>query len=163
MRRLPVVVAMLFTLTIASSAFAAGYGAAGCGFGGMVIKDNKILPQIGAWFLNGLLGNQTFAMTSGTSECKNALSSAQLEQNQFVENNYSNLAKEMAAGEGENLSTLAGLLGCPAEQVGSFASFSKESYPSIFTSDETTPTEMLTALKKELSSRPELAAACPKI
>jgi len=163
MRRLPVVVAMLFTLTIASSAFAAGYGAAGCGFGGMVIKDNKILPQIGAWFLNGLLGNQTFAMTSGTSECKNALSSAQLEQNQFVENNYSNLAKEMAAGEGENLSTLAGLLGCPAEQVGSFASFSKESYPSIFTSDETTPTEMLTALKKELSSRLELAAACPKI
>ncbi|MBI3994605.1 MAG: DUF3015 family protein [Nitrospirae bacterium] len=161
MRKYPLLIAMLVSLTFASSALAAGYGAAGCGFGGMLIKENKILHQIGAWFLNGLLGNQTFAMTSGTSDCKNVLS-AQTEQNQFVENNYGNLAKEMAAGEGENLNTLAGLMGCPTERLGSFASFTKENYASIFTGDETTPTEMLTALKKELSGHPELAAACPR-
>ena len=72
MRKFPLLVTLVGAMAFASSALAAGYGAAGCGFGGMLIKENKILHQIGAWFLNGILGNQTFAMTSGTSDCKSA-------------------------------------------------------------------------------------------
>jgi hypothetical protein len=162
MRKLPAMVALLFTLTIASSALAAGPAAAGCGFGGMLIKDNKILPQIGAWFLNGISGNQTFAMTSGTSDCKNALS-AQAEQTQFVENNYGNLAKEMAIGEGENLSALAGLMGCSTDQTEHFAVFTKDNYNTIFKNEQNTPSEMLASLKEGLSGDPVLAASCPKI
>lgn len=164
MRKLPVVVAMFFTLTVVSSALAAGYGAAGCGFGGLVIKDNSLLPQIGAWFLNGLYGNQTFAMTSGTSECGGLKATmAQKDQEQFVQNNYESLAKEMAMGQGEGLNTLSDLLGCPTEQRESFASYTKENYPSLFKEETTEPTEMLAALKKSLSSEPVFASSCNKI
>lgn len=163
MRKLPVVVAMFFSLTIVSSALAAGYGAAGCGFGGMLIKENKILPQIGAWFLNWI-GIQTFAITSGTSECGGIKGTmAQKDQEQFVNNNYDSLAKEMAMGEGEGLNTLSDLLGCPAEKRESFASYAKQNYPSLFKEETTAPAEMLTALKKGLSSEPVFASSCNKI
>ena len=162
MRKFPLLVTLVGAMAFATSALAAGYGAAGCGFGGMVIKDNKILPQIGAWFLNGLLGNQTFAMTSGTSDCKNAFS-AQTEQKQFVESNYGNLAKEMAIGQGENLTALAGLMGCSADQTDHFSDFTKDHYNTIFKSGQDTPSEMLASLKEGLSGDPVLAASCPKI
>jgi len=158
------VIVAAFALIPPSFAVAAGYGAAGCGFGGMVIKDNNILPQVGAWFLNSVLfGNQTFAMSSGTSECKNAFSTAQNEQNSFVAANYKNLAKEMAIGEGESLNTLAGLMGCSANQTQHFATFTKENYNAIFTSEQETPSQMLASLKKGLTGDPVLVAACPKI
>ena len=164
MRKLPVMVAMFFSLTVVSSALAAGYGAAGCGFGGMLIKDNHILPQIGAWFLNGIFGNQTFAMTSGTSDCsplKGVM--AEKDQDQFVQTHYDSLAKEMAVGKGEGLNTLSDLLGCPAERRELFASFAKQNYPSFFKDEATAPTEMLAALKKGLSSEPVFASSCNKI
>ena len=164
MRKLPAMVALLFTLTFASSALAAGYGSAGCGFGGMLIKENKILHQVGAWFLNGIFGNQTFAMTSGTSGCgKSGLVMAENEQTVFVQNNYNSLAKEMATGEGENLTTLAGLMGCSADQAAHFAVFTKDNYKTIFKNEQDTPSEMLASLKEGLSGDPVLAASCPKI
>lgn len=163
MRKLPLLVALIISTALASSALAAGYGAAGCGFGGMVIKDNKILPQIGAWFLNSLLGNQTFAITSGTSECKGlGTVMAEKEQSLFVENNYHSLANEMAAGEGETLTTLSGLMGCTTEASGTFAAYTKEHYTSLFKTEETTPNEMLAALKTGMSQDPVLAGACPR-
>jgi hypothetical protein len=165
MRKLPLLalVAFLFALTPVSSVLAAGYGAAGCGWGGKVIgSNNDILAQLGATILNGSLSNQTFAITSGTSGCgKSGLVTAENEQNVFVENNFNSLAKEMAAGEGENLNTLAGLFGCSETQT--FASFTKDNYSSIFSGDQETPSEMLASLKVSLSSDPMLSAACPKI
>lgn len=169
MRKLPVAVAMLFTAmlftaTVVPSAFAAGYGAAGCGFGGAVIKDNRVLPQIGAWFLNGLLYNQLFAITSGTSDCGGLKGvTADKDQERFVNENYGSLTKEMAVGEGEGLNTLSDLLGCPAERRESFASYAKQNYPSFFKDEIAAPTEMLAALKKGLLSEPVFASSCNKI
>ncbi len=164
MKRLITMVALGLTLAFASNGLAAGYGAAGCGFGGMLIKENKILHQIGAWFLNGILGNQTFAMTSGTSDCSGmGVVTAANEQETFVEANYDTLAKEMAVGGGENLSTLASLLGCSTEQAGDFGIFTQEHYDTLFQTAETTPTEMLVALKSGLSRNPAFATSCQKI
>ncbi len=164
MKKLVTLVALGLTLVFASNGFAAGYGAAGCGFGGELIKENKILHQIGAAILNSLLGNQTFGMTSGTSGCgKSGLVLAENEQEKFVANNYNNIEKEMAFGKGENLTTLATLLGCSSDQVQNFGSFTQSHYPSIFKTGETTPTEMLVALKKGLSLEPGLASSCQKI
>lgn len=163
MKKLPAVAAVFLTLSIASSVLAAGYGAAGCGFGGMLIKENRVLPQIGAWLLNAI-GIQTFALTSGTSGCgqKKAVL-AEKEQTLFVENNYQSLAREMAAGEGEGLHTLSGLLGCPTEQAGGFAAFAKQNYATLFKEENSTPEKMLTSLKEELSHEPVLAASCTRI
>ena len=164
MRNFPLLIVMLVSLAFAPSVFAAGYGAAGCGWGGKEIgKNNDILAQLGATILNGFLSNQTFAMTSGTSGCKSSMGAAELEQNQFVESNYHSLAKEMAAGEGENLDTLAGLMGCSANQTQHFATFTKENYNAIFSSEQETPSEMLASLKKGMSGDPILVASCQKI
>ena len=161
MRKVPLLVAVLFSLGLASSALAAGYGAAGCGLGGMLIKDNNtILAQLGATLLNGT-GIQTFAITSGTSGCgESGLVLAESEQEVFVEKNYFNLAKDMATGEGEDLTALAGLLGCSGESVATFSSFTQSNYSSIFISEETTPLEMLGLLKGELAGHPELSTSC---
>jgi hypothetical protein len=167
MKRIPLLLAALFmTAAIASTAFAAGYGAAGCGWGGKEIgKKNDILAQLGATLLNNFSGNSTFAMTSGTSGCSKqmGLVTAESEQTLFVQNNYNGLAKEMAAGEGESVNTLAGLLGCSADQNHSFASFTKQNYDSIFVSEQTTPSDMLASLKKGMSADPTLSASCSKI
>jgi hypothetical protein len=165
MRKYPLLIALFVSLAFAPSVFAAGYGAAGCGWGGKEIgKNNDQLAQLGATILNNSLWNQTFAMTSGTSGCgKSGLVMAEKEQNVFVESNFNSLAKEMAAGEGENLNTLAGLMGCSANQTERFASFAKENYNSIFMSEQATPSEMLASLKKGLSSDPVLVSACSKI
>ncbi len=151
-------------VAVASSALAAGYGAAGCGFGGMLIKENKKLHQIGAWFLNGILGNQTFAITSGTSDCNTrGLAMTDKEQQIFVENNYTNLVKEMAVGEGESLNALAHLLGCPAGQTKDLGAFTQKNYESIVTGEEVTPAAILAALKKGLLGDPILGPACHNI
>jgi len=165
MKKLPLLVAMLVSLLFASSAFAAGYGAAGCGWGGKVIgKNNDILAQVGAFSLNGFSSNNTFAMSSGTSGCgKSGLVTAESEQTLFVASNYDNLVKQMAAGEGEELMTLAGLLGCTAGKTGQFASFTQQNYGSILASAEATPSEILSALKQDMSRDPILSATCSKI
>lgn len=165
MKKLPVWVAMLVSLTFAASASAAGYGAAGCGWGGKVIgKNNDILAQLGATILNGVSSNQTFAMTSGTSACKTSgMSKAESEQTLFVAGNYHNLVKQMAAGEGEDLNTLAGLLGCTADKTERFAVFTQQNYSSILANGQSTPTEMLALLKQDLSGDPVLSATCSKI
>jgi len=167
MKRIPLLLAAIFvTVAIASTVFAAGYGAAGCGWGGKLIgKNNDQLAQLGATILNGFSSNQTFAMTSGTSGCSKSMGlvTAESEQTLFVENNYNGLVKEMASGEGENLNTLAGLLGCSADKNRSFASFAKQNYNSIFVNEQTTPSEMLTSLKKGISGDPMLSASCSKI
>lgn len=164
MKRFALLAVMFLGLIIASSAFAAGYGAAGCGWGSTLIKENKKGAQLGAWFLNGLLGNQTFGISSGTSGCgASGLVLAEKEQEAFVANNYHSLAREMAAGEGEGLHALAGLLGCPSEQAADFGAFTQKNYPAIFKSGETTPAEMLDALKKGLSGDPGLVSSCNKL
>jgi hypothetical protein len=164
MKRFALLVALFVGLTSAPSALAAGYGAAGCGWGSTLIKENKKGAQLGAWFLNGLLSNQTFGISSGTSGCgASGLVLAEKEQEAFVANNYHSLAREMAAGEGEDLYTLAGLLGCPVEQAADFGAFTQKNYPAIFKSDNTTPVEMLDALKKGLSGNPGLVSSCNKL
>ncbi len=165
MKKFPLLVAMLVSLLFASSAFAAGYGAAGCGWGGKVIgKNNDQLAQLGATILNNVSTNQSWAITSGTSGCgKSGLVTAESEQTLFVANNYDSLVKQMAAGKGEDLATLAGLLGCAPDKAGQFGSFTQKNYRSILTSAEATPSEMLTSLKQNLSGDPMLSTTCSRI
>jgi hypothetical protein len=161
MRKIPLIAVLFMASAFTTSALAAGYGSAGCGLGGMLIKENKKLHQIGAWILNGISGNQTFGMTTGTSGCGDSMmSQSEHEQKMFVENNYDSLAKEMAAGQGESVAALAGLLGCPAQP---FSGYVQANYVSIFPSERTTPAEMLDAVKRGLIGEPALAASCHRI
>jgi hypothetical protein len=171
MRKIALLVGFIFVVASVSPAAAAtakargaaGYGSAGCGWGGNVIQKRDFWAQFGAWILNGVSSNQTFAMTSGTSGCsKIGLILAENEQTTFVENNYGSLVREMAAGEGEHLSTLAGLLGCQTGDVTVFGAFTQANYSTIIRSEETTAAEMLVALKNGMSRDQRFSTSCSR-
>lgn len=88
-----------------------GYGTAGCGLGSIVFKDKPGIIQIFAATTNGTSGNQTFAISSGTSNCGSSeVSEAAAEA--FIQTNREAFAKDVARGNGETISSLASLAGC---------------------------------------------------
>ncbi|MBN4054485.1 DUF3015 domain-containing protein [Nitrospira defluvii] len=154
-------IAIVVTVLFSSSAFAAGYGEAGCGLGSLIFGDSSGPVQIFAATTNGSTYSQLFGITSGTSNCDaSGIILASKEDGLFVAGNFDNLEKEMAVGKGEHLNTLAGLLGCPAEKSPTFASYAQENYLAIFAGEQTTPDEMLQTVRTGMSTHPELASAC---
>lgn len=91
------------------------YGMAGCGLGSVVFADKPGMIQIVAATLNGI-GYQTFAISSGTSNCGESGASAML--NQFIEVNRASLQKDMARGDGESLAALKSVMSCTNDQFG---------------------------------------------
>ena len=93
---------------------------AGCGLGSMVVEDNNKWAQVGAAFLNGT-GMQTFGISFGTSNCtEDGVATASREKDAFVEANLADLRRDLAVGQGEYLSSLAGLYGCQGERAAAF-------------------------------------------
>lgn len=167
-----VVASMLVAIMIAigSPVLAAGYGAAGCGPGSTIFKQNTKTDQLMSWGTNFAINVllipsiQQSAISTGTSNCGGSKSAILAQEDErFVAQNFDSLAKEMAVGRGESLDTLAGLLGCPAEQRSSFAAFTQKKYASLFRSDDTIPQEMLTTLKNELSDDQVMAGSCGRV
>lgn len=99
--------AVLVFSTIATAA--KPYGMAGCGWGSQVIgkEGNQILAAT----TNGTSGNQTFAISSGTSNCVTASEQTARIKN-FIEANQEALVTDMAKGQGDSLKTLSGMYGC---------------------------------------------------
>ena len=152
MKKLQFLVILSVFVMSTSSAFAAGYGEGGCGLGSLIFGDDSGVVQIFASTTNGTSGNQTFGITSGTSNCDSkGIVLAKKEQEIFLGYNYESLLKEMAIGKGENLNTLAGLMGCSPESYKKFGSFAKKNYSSIVKTGDTASDKMLSVIKKELS------------
>lgn len=153
------VAASLFFLPV--SGFAAGYGAAGCGLGSMVIGSKPGAEQIFAATTNGTFGSQTFGITFGTSNCgDHGLINVSKEREVFAQENYTSLIKEMAQGEGENLHTLASLYQCPATSYQEFGTMVRENFDHLVASEQTTSVELLSHLESQLNSHPKLAKSC---
>ncbi len=154
-RRLALVIAAV-VLIPASYSLAEDTGP-GCGLGKMIFKDikgnKKIVQQVVAATLNGTFGNQTFGITSGTSGCTNdGIVKNEEKVNVFVAVNFESLQEDMAQGQGEYLHSLANLMEIPAEHQAEFFVMTRDKYNTLFSSSETTPQEMLTALNLELAT-----------
>lgn len=136
-------------------------GDAGCGLGSMIIQEQTKLMQILAATTNGTAGNQTFGITSGTSNCKaqNFVMTDKAVQ-YFAEVNHDELSREMAQGQGEKLTTLASLYGCKGDAQKAFAQMTQASYGKIVPSAETSTTDMVKNLNAEFSSNTAVAGAC---
>ena len=93
----------------------------GCGLGSMAWRGQSgIIPQVAAVTTNGIFGNQTFGITFGTSGCDpngRVTGGTQKMILAFVENNMEQFALDAASGEGETLTTLAGILNMDEEVV----------------------------------------------
>src|SRR5574337_695205 len=88
-----------FALPATSSAVSSAQENTGCGLGAMLIGDkgnDMLIGQLAMTFLNGILGNQTFGITSGTSNCKAPTRVVTNERlNQFVADNMDSLAQDI--------------------------------------------------------------------
>ena len=133
-----VVIAVAISLMLAATAFA-GTAAqnTGCGLGTMLFKnnaDNSVILQTFQATTNGIYGNQTFGITTGTSDCKQPANFVSNERmNEFVLANMDNLARDIAQGRGETLEAFAELLGVPADQRPAFYQRLQSGFAKIFT------------------------------
>ena len=119
-----------------SAAFAAEYGAAGCGLGSLVFKENNE-TQILAATTNGTFWSQTFGLTSGTSGCNNkGLVKLAMVRESFIEANFKDISREAAAGKGEYLKNLAVLYGFGAEKTPAFATLLQKNHGYVFASND---------------------------
>ncbi|MBR1915164.1 MAG: DUF3015 family protein [Alphaproteobacteria bacterium] len=115
--------ALCFGLALAGSANA--YDSTGCGLGSMAWRGQSgIAPQVLAVTTNGTFGNQTFGITFGTSGCdQNGRVSGGTQKMllSFLENNLDQFAMDAASGNGETLSTVAGIMNMDEKEVASKA------------------------------------------
>lgn len=153
----------LIGMALSTTAFAAQDGA-GCGLGAMLFTGQSgMVPNLLAMTTNGMFGN-TFSMTSGTSGCKaDSVVLREKEQEAFVATTLSELNQEMAQGQGQHLTALASLMGCPAAVHADFARMSQESYGTVFAQSDASAVVVLASLKDEMGRHPTLASSCSRI
>jgi hypothetical protein len=160
MRKLAILGALAGTVFFAPIAQAAGsHPMAGCGLAYLLFaKDNNTQGiQILASTTNNLWGTQSFGITSGTSGCtQDGALAFNREVEVYAAVNLTNLAEEMAKGEGEYVVAFTSLLGANDDTRATMLRFFQDKYSVLFPSEETNSIEMLDALKAELSAHPEL-------
>ncbi|MGY3804730.1 DUF3015 family protein [Pigmentibacter ruber] len=152
-----VAVTLLNSLSMSASA---DTGIAGCGLGSVVFTDYGKGSQILAGTTNAISGNQTFGITSGTSNCGSgvAKSISYLQQVDYVTANLSTLQKEAAQGNGSSINGLAAVSGCPASSFSEFGSSTQANYSAIFSSNK--PEEIVNKMNSELIKNNQLAHSC---
>jgi hypothetical protein len=114
-----------------------GYGMAGCGLGSILFGPQDGGIQIVAATFNGTSANQTFAITSGTSNCMPGGSHrAEL----FIQVNKEALAKDISRGRGETVDNLASILGCSDPRA--LGTQLQSHFSQIFPSEKTDSTQV---------------------
>jgi len=117
---------------VAEKASGGKYGTAGCGLGALIFGDQKGPVQIAAATSNQFYGIQTFAITTGTSNCtEDGVAMADRERELFAEANFHSIKEEASMGAGENVAVLASLYGCSGASVDAFSAGVHSQYSSI--------------------------------
>ena len=141
----------------AGATHAANYGMAGCGLGAVVMgKDGN---QILAATTNGLLGSQTFGITTGTLNCtRDGALVKNHEAEAFAEANYATLMRQVATGQGEHLAGFASLVGCQADS----AVFTRAQSASgmIFVNERTSAAEVVANFRSVMAADAATASLC---
>jgi hypothetical protein len=103
---------------VAANTNVAGFGLAGCGLGSMLFGKQPGMVQVLAATTNGFFGSQTFGISTGTSNCTDT-SAGPRTSKAFIEGNREAVAKDISRGQGETISSLSALAGCPdSKRVG---------------------------------------------
>jgi hypothetical protein len=145
---------------IPMTAMAAGENNVGsCGWGSKVWAGQRgLVPQIGATSTNGTSGNQTFAITSGTSGCtQDGAVSSNWKTAMYIDGNKSKLAQDMSKGSGESLESLAQLIGVKDADKVAFYRATKENFAQIFVSEQASADQIASALKQVMAADSTLA------
>lgn len=138
-----VIIAGLMVLT----PLAVQANSAGCGVGSQLFDGQSgLAPNVLAATTNGLSGNNTFGMSSGTLGCdQNDTITAAADT--FLDANMERVARDMATGEGEALDTLATLMGVEAADKAAFYTVSQSNFKTIYSRDDVSSSEVMASLK----------------
>lgn len=128
----------------------------GCGLGKLAWGDypnqQDVGPQVLMSTTNVTFGSQSFGVSSGTSGCTNNGAFFQNEKvARFSQFNLDNLAQEMAQGQGEHLTSLATLMGIPAQHHQVFFQLTQQKYSTFLQTGETSPSAVFHAVYKTMN------------
>lgn len=136
-------VALAVLLLVATPVFAGqARSNTGCGLGTLLWEDKSdgsVISQSLQATTNGIFGNQTFGITSGTLGCDQPANIIKNDRTlAFTADNMDLLARDIAAGQGETLETLAELLEVPTGERQAFAANLQTNFAKIFVTGEET-------------------------
>ncbi|MDH4082935.1 MAG: DUF3015 domain-containing protein [Nitrospira sp.] len=136
----------------------------GCGLGKLAWGEYKgqkeIAPQVFQATTNGTFGSQTFGISSGTSGCTHdGKIMGEHKTTMFASLNFEALSAEMAQGQGEHLTSLATLMGVPADRHAEFFAMTQERYTSLVQAGEASPVALVKSLNDAIAGHPVLAQA----
>jgi hypothetical protein len=144
-----VILALALCLTGAVSAVAQTNNIGSCGWGSRLFKGEKgIAPQVLAVTTNGTSGNQTFAITSGTSGCtQDGVVTSNWKTAAFIDGNMTRLAMDVSRGEGESLEALASLLNVESQDDAAFKNTLQSNFSNIFANADISSEQVAVNLK----------------
>lgn len=128
----------------------------GCGVGAMIWKGQSgIAPHVLAATTNASFGNQTFGMTTGTLGCQTNESVQSMAM--YMDSNIDKVARDMSRGNGENLETVAVLLGVENADRDAFRQVMQDNFAAIFPNADTTSNEAVDAIVALLEKNESLS------
>lgn len=158
---------LALSLSLASSmALAAGENNVGsCGWGTKLFTGQSgIFPQAFAGITNGTFGNQTFAVSSGTSGCtQDGTVSSNWKTAAFIDGNKEKLARDLSRGSGESLDSLVALLGVEQQDRARFVQVARDNLDRIFPSATASTDDIRSGLRTVLSADQSLAAYSARV
>ncbi|MCI5066127.1 DUF3015 domain-containing protein [bacterium] len=151
-------VALLVVTSLPLSAHAQNVGR--CGWGSKLFSGQKgLVPQVLAVTTNGTSGNQTFAMTSGTSGCtQDGVVKSNWKTAAYIDANMNKFARDASRGSGEAVTSLAKLLEMNEADTEVFARSLQDNFSKLFPSESVTSQEVTGALREMLAADAQLAA-----
>ncbi len=146
-----IIISCLSVLALSSSLSAGGNANTGCGLGSMLIENQStVLAQVVAVTINGISGNQTFGITSGSVGCAKPARLVLNDQAQkFVADNMDALAIDVASGEGENLDTFLSLV--KVKDKAQASAKLKQDFSKIYSSSDITSAQVIDNIINSLS------------
>ena len=133
-----------------------GYGMAGCGLGSIIFGAKSGIVQVVAATFNSTMGNQTFGITSGTSNCVSEEDARKAEL--FIIANRVALQNDISRGNGEALTNLASVMGC--KDAGLFGSKLQGNFSSIFPSASVDSSSVANSIFSTVGSDEALIDSC---
>lgn len=136
-----------------------GYGMAGCGLGSILFGERPGMVQIFAGTTNSIYSNNTFGVSSGTSNCSD--DAQEMAALIFIETNRQSVESDVARGGGETLSAFYDIAGCHAKRE-EMSLILQKNYSGIFHS-EATSSQVIKAIRETLSKVRTTSLSCQNL
>lgn len=132
---------------------------AGCGLGSALwAGQSGLLPKVLAATTNGIFGNQTFGISTGTLGCsKEGVVTSRVRLSMFTGSNIEKLARDMSVGQGETLNVLADLMGVQQQDKAAFFQATRDNFGTIFAPSNQNAGQVLDALNNVMAQDARLS------